>query len=56
MEKKLVVVCGWCPDSQEQAAAARAHGFDVTHGICAACEEKMNQQAEERKAKKEQQS
>jgi len=35
--RKLVSVCGWCPDVEEQTAAARAHGFDVTHGICAAC-------------------
>lgn len=35
--RRLVSVCGWCKDAPEQTAAARAHGFDVTHGICEAC-------------------
>ena len=44
----LVTVCGWCPDAQEQTASARANGFDVTHGICPACEAKWRQQGEQR--------
>jgi len=40
MEKKLVMVCAWCPDKEEQTASARAHGFDVTHGICDVCKAK----------------
>lgn len=35
--KPIVTVCGWCPDRAEQTAAARALGFDVSHGMCAAC-------------------
>jgi len=35
---RLVTVCGWCHDSAEQTAAARAHGFDVSHGLCKSCE------------------
>ena len=34
---KLVHVCAWCPDKEEQTASARAHGFDVSHGICESC-------------------
>jgi hypothetical protein len=37
---QLVTVCAWCPDKEEQTASARAHGFDVTHGICDSCKEK----------------
>ena len=33
----LVKVCSWCVDAAEQTASARAHGHDVTHGICERC-------------------
>lgn len=39
--KPLVTVCGWCPDREDQAAAARACGFEVSHGLCAACTETL---------------
>jgi len=35
--KPLVMVCAWCPDHVERTASARAHGFDVTHGMCSIC-------------------
>ena len=41
----IVKICGWCPDVQEQMVSARAHGFDVTHAICPACERKHEQYA-----------
>lgn len=39
-EQRLVSICAWCPDHREQTESARAHGFDVSHGICQACLEK----------------
>lgn len=50
--KQIVTVCGWCPDAQEQTTAARAHGYDVSHGICSACEARWREQSEQREAKK----
>jgi hypothetical protein len=47
-EQRMVTVCGWCPDAQEQTEAARAHGFDVSHTICSACEARWNEQAEQK--------
>lgn len=40
-QPRLVFVCAWCPDRVEQTRAARAAGFEVTHGICPACELKF---------------
>jgi hypothetical protein len=40
-QPRLVLICGWCPDAPEQTASARAHGFDVSHGMCAACAKKF---------------
>lgn len=37
---KLIIICAWCPDNKEQTENARAHGFDVTHGMCPACKAK----------------
>jgi hypothetical protein len=37
VDAPLVKVCSWCPTAAEQTAAARAHGFEVTHGICDVC-------------------
>ena len=39
---RLVTVCAWCPDAAERTASARAHGCDVTHGMCPVCEARMN--------------
>jgi mono/diheme cytochrome c family protein len=41
----LVTVCAWCPDATEQTAAARAHGHEVSHGICAACVARLEAEA-----------
>ena len=47
-DRKLVWVCAWCPDKEEQDASARAHGFDVTHGMCPTCLEKNYPAPEEK--------
>lgn len=39
---KMVTVCSWCPDALERTESARAHGHDVTHGMCDACAEKWS--------------
>lgn len=39
--RPLVSICSWCEDGPEQTAAARANGYDVTHGICPACKVKF---------------
>lgn len=49
---KMVTVCGWCPDAREQTESARAHGYDVSHGICSACEARWREQSEARESKK----
>ena len=41
-KRELVTVCAWCVDSHEQTVSARAHGFDVSHSLCAACVARMN--------------
>lgn len=40
--KRIVTICGWCPDRIERTVAARAHGFDVSHGLCEACAARLN--------------
>lgn len=42
--RRTITVCGWCPDLADQTAAARAHGYDVSHGLCAACAAKLEGQ------------
>lgn len=39
--RQIVTVCGWCPDAREQTIAARANGYDVSHGMCDACAKKF---------------
>jgi hypothetical protein len=56
VERRIVTVCGWCPDAPEQTAAARAHGFDVSHGICPACEKRWQEQSEQRRNEEGEQS
>lgn len=43
--RQIVTLCGWCPDKAERTAAARAHGFDVSHGICPACSARLVSEA-----------
>jgi hypothetical protein len=40
----IVSVCAWCPDVQEQTQSARAHGFDVSHTICPACQARFEKE------------
>ena len=35
--RRIITICGWCPDAREQTLAARAHGFDVSHTMCSLC-------------------
>lgn len=44
----FITICGWCPDSVEQTAAARARGFEVSHGICQACAARVDAELAER--------
>jgi hypothetical protein len=44
--RPIVTVCGWCADAAEQTASARAHGYDVSHGLCPACQAKLQLYAE----------
>lgn len=46
----LVTVCGYCPDRVEQTAAARAHGFEVSHGMCVACAARLHAEMDRREA------
>jgi hypothetical protein len=34
---EIVAICAWCPDAAERTAAARAHGYDVSHTMCEPC-------------------
>lgn len=42
MRPTHVTVCSWCPDAAERTESARAHGFDVTHGMCPTCAAKAH--------------
>lgn len=46
LRRRTVMVCGWCPDRAEQTAAARAQGFEVSHGLCAVCEARAKAEVE----------
>ena len=46
MTPELVKVCSWCEDAAEQTASARAHGYDVTHGLCDKCAAQMRAEFE----------
>jgi hypothetical protein len=48
----LVVICSWCPDSPEQVASARAHGYDVTSTICPTCYAKVSAEIDAEAAKR----
>jgi hypothetical protein len=39
--RPTVRICAWCPDKGEAEMRAAARGYDVTHGICAACADKL---------------
>jgi hypothetical protein len=49
----LVRVCAWCPDHTELTISARAHGFEVTHILCPACEKKMAERWDREKKEKQ---
>ena len=36
-----VTICAWCPGAEERTSEATAKGQVVTHGLCAACAEKV---------------
>lgn len=36
-----VKVCAWCPNAAQLTADAQEAGFVVTHGLCAACSERV---------------
>ena len=36
-----VMLCAWCPGVEERTNEATAKGRVITHGLCAACAEKM---------------
>ena len=35
--RPVMVVCRWCPGSQQTQEAFEALGFVISHGICPAC-------------------
>lgn len=37
----IISICGWCPDAVERMKALKEQGYDVSHGICAECDEKL---------------
>ena len=51
-EMSIIRICAWCPDARQQtltAARAMADGAIVSHTICAACQEKINAQLNDRR-------
>lgn len=39
--RRLVTICGWCPDVERRTAEARQTGADVSHGMCPVCVERF---------------
>lgn len=40
--RRIVMICGWCPNREARTAALRARGFDVSHGLCPACDARLH--------------
>jgi hypothetical protein len=37
---RVATICSYCPDKTEGETWSNAHGFLLSHGVCAACLEK----------------
>lgn len=40
-KRACVKVCGWCPDKETADALAAERGYDVTHGQCPKCYQRI---------------
>lgn len=40
-KKELKIVCAWCPDAKKKTKELEAQGYDVSHGICPKCLDKL---------------
>ncbi len=38
----IVRLCSWCPDIKQGNEWAESRGYEVTHGICRLCADKIN--------------
>lgn len=39
--KPIITICAWCPTKAENDRVLKANGFQVSHGICPTCKEKL---------------
>lgn len=44
----VVVICAWCPDSKTRTRQLVLEGKQVSHGMCLACQTKMEAQLSDR--------
>jgi len=40
---KFATVCGWCEDKDSADEWCESRGYDVSHGICKNCTDKLKQ-------------
>jgi hypothetical protein len=50
-EPQTVTICGWCPDAREKTAALVREGKRVSHGICPACQARIDTEMDEKEQK-----
>jgi hypothetical protein len=48
--ERIVTICAWCPDSHRRTNAAVASGYVVSHGMCPACQHRMNAELDKENA------
>ena len=41
----VVRLCSWCPDIKQGNEWAESRGYEVTHGICKPCADRIKQDA-----------